>query len=340
MTTCAPTRASIVVTNHDYGRYVAAAVESGLAQHGGGVEVVVVDDGSEDDSHDVLQRFGSRIVLIEQPNGGQGAAFNTGVAAATGPIVVLLDADDVLAADLVDRLETAFADESVARVQFPLSLIDGDGASIEGSMPPSGVQLAGGDLRDALTSHPDDIVWQPTSGNAFRHDVLDRILPMPTEDYRICADYYVSNLTAAHGRVAVLPAAGGSYRIHDRNAHHRQRWTLDDVRSNIVRTTITHRHLIDECRRLGLRGLPDDPEDVRSVTALAHRVVSLRLAPERHPIGADTRSRLRRLGIAAARGRHDVSVARRLAFAAWFVLATTIPRRWVRRVARPLLEVT
>ena len=70
-------RVSIVVTNHNYGEFVLDAVDSALAQTAA-VEVIVVDDGSTDDSLDVLARRASRVRLVSQPNGGQAAAFNSG----------------------------------------------------------------------------------------------------------------------------------------------------------------------------------------------------------------------------------------------------------------------
>lgn len=331
--------ASVIVTNYNYAQHVGAAIDSALAQQGGAVEVIVVDDGSTDESVEVIERYGNQVRLIEQPNGGQGSAFNTGFAASSAEIVIFLDADDVLAPDLVDRLSVAFADTSIARVQFRLSVIDFDGAPTGQLMPPADVELASGDVGAQLTTFPDDITWQPTSGNAFRRSVLDQILPMPTADYRICADYYLSNLTPVHGSVAVLDGVGGSYRVHDANGHFTTAWTLDAIRANIVRTSITHRHLITECRHAGLSGLPDDPDAVRSVTALAHRIVSLRLDPDEHPITTDRPIPLAWSGVRASFGRFDAPVTRRLTYAGWFVLAALAPRALVRRVATPFISV-
>jgi glycosyltransferase involved in cell wall biosynthesis len=320
---------------------VTDAVDSALAQIDAPVEVIVVDDGSTDDSLAVLETYGSRVHLITQPNGGQAAAFNSGWELSTGDAVIFLDADDVLAPDVAARALRVFDDDaSVAKVQYPLHLIDAAGRRCAGRVPSAGVRLAAGDVRDQLTRHPDDLVWMPTTGNAFRADVLAQIMPMPTADYRICADYYLSNLTAAHGRVAVLDRSGGSYRVHAGNSHYAERWSMDAVRANVARTSVTHRHLIDECRRLGLGGLPNDPDAVRSVTATAFRMVSLRLDASRHPLTCDTRRGLTRLGLAAALGRHDVSAFRRAQMAAWFVATGLAPRSAIPRLARPLVRTT
>ena len=177
------TRVSIVVTNHNYGEYVIAAVDSALAQTTP-VEVIVVDDGSTDDSRALLAWRASSVQLVLQPNRGQAAAFNAGWEVATGDVVIFLDADDLLEPDLAERvLQAIDHDPGVVKVQYPLHLIDADGRRRDGRVPPEGVRLAAGDVRAELTSHPDDLVWMPTTGNAFRSDVLARILPMPTSEY-------------------------------------------------------------------------------------------------------------------------------------------------------------
>jgi GT2 family glycosyltransferase len=86
---------SVVVTAYESASTVAAAIDSALAQTRSPHEVVVVDDGSTDDTPGVLDRYGDRISRIRQENRGVAAATNAGVAAATGEFVAILNADDV-----------------------------------------------------------------------------------------------------------------------------------------------------------------------------------------------------------------------------------------------------
>src|SRR5438309_4900890 len=86
---------SVVVPNYNYGRYVREAVDSVLGQTYPAVEVIVVDDGSSDDSLSVLQSYGSKIKLVVQPNGGVHKARNRGIEESKGEFVAFLDADDV-----------------------------------------------------------------------------------------------------------------------------------------------------------------------------------------------------------------------------------------------------
>lgn len=76
--------------------FVRAAVDSALAQEcPGGHEVVVVDDGSTDETPQVLAAFGDRIRVVRQENAGPAAARNRAIAASRGELVALLDSDDV-----------------------------------------------------------------------------------------------------------------------------------------------------------------------------------------------------------------------------------------------------
>ena len=86
---------SIVIPVFNGRRFVGEAIESALAQDYDPIEVIVVDDGSTDDSLEVARSFAS-VRCLRQDNQGPGAARNTGVAAAAGALVGFLDADDLL----------------------------------------------------------------------------------------------------------------------------------------------------------------------------------------------------------------------------------------------------
>lgn len=85
---------SVVIPTYNHRDTVAEAIESALAQEGVDLEIIVVNDGSPDDTPDVLKRYLGRIRYLEQENAGQAAARNRGIAEATGEFVALLDDDD------------------------------------------------------------------------------------------------------------------------------------------------------------------------------------------------------------------------------------------------------
>jgi glycosyltransferase involved in cell wall biosynthesis len=92
-----------VIPTFNMGVYVADAIRSVLGQTLRDVEIIVVDDGSTDDTPDVVATFGTQVQYLFQPNTGQGAARNRAIRAAKGKYVAFLDADDVWLADKLRR---------------------------------------------------------------------------------------------------------------------------------------------------------------------------------------------------------------------------------------------
>jgi glycosyltransferase involved in cell wall biosynthesis len=85
---------SVIIPTYNSGYWVAQAVQSALAQTYTRVEVIVVDDGSTDDTKERLAPWGSRIRYVSQENGGPSKARNRGIKEAQGDLVAFLDADD------------------------------------------------------------------------------------------------------------------------------------------------------------------------------------------------------------------------------------------------------
>ena len=75
---------SVVIPAYNAGKYIARAIDSVLAQTRQPDEIIVVDDGSTDDTAQIVAGFGSKVQLIRQDNAGAGVACNTGIEAATG----------------------------------------------------------------------------------------------------------------------------------------------------------------------------------------------------------------------------------------------------------------
>lgn len=90
-----PPRVSVVIPSYNYGAFVAETVESALAQTVRPHEVIVVDDGSTDDTRARLAPYADRVRYVHQANRGLSAARNHGIAEATGDWIALLDADDL-----------------------------------------------------------------------------------------------------------------------------------------------------------------------------------------------------------------------------------------------------
>jgi hypothetical protein len=200
---------SIIVNNYNYARYLADAIDSALAQTWHPLEVIVVDDGSTDDSWAVIERYGDRVRAIRQPNGGQGAAYNAGFAASRGEWVLFLDSDDVLDCGALTRM-LALATDPVVKVQGYLRRIDADGQPLGGAVP--------------YIAHDGDVTpiaqrfraygGPPSSGNLYRRSAIAPYFPMHAPAWRRSADTVPGLLCAFHGLVATVPGTIGCYRLH------------------------------------------------------------------------------------------------------------------------------
>src|SRR5262249_41538424 len=87
---------SVIIPCYKQAGYLPEAIDSALAQTYSPLEVIVVNDGSPDDTERVAKGYGDRIVYVHRPNGGLSAARNTGIARARGLYLKFLDSDDYL----------------------------------------------------------------------------------------------------------------------------------------------------------------------------------------------------------------------------------------------------
>ncbi|MFY1618795.1 bifunctional polysaccharide deacetylase/glycosyltransferase family 2 protein [Micromonospora sp. WMMD736] len=108
---------SVIVPAYNEAANIAATVRSLLASAYPALEVIVVDDGSDDGTADIVERMRLRGVrVIRQANAGKPAALNTGIRAARANLLVLVDGDTVFQPDTVYRLVQGFADPSVGAI--------------------------------------------------------------------------------------------------------------------------------------------------------------------------------------------------------------------------------
>lgn len=326
----------VIIDNYNYGCFLAAAIDSALAQTYPCERVIVVDDGSTDESRDVIASYGSRVLPVPKENGGQASALNAGFAHSTAEIVIFLDADDVLLPFTAERVARAVADSpAVAKLQYRLEVIDETGRWTGRVKPPAHLPLPSGDVRREELTLPFDLTWLPTSGNAFPRWTLERLLPMPEDEFRILADSYLQHVTPLLGPVVSFEWVGGGYRVHGANSYELSTTMLDlaHVRRAIVCADSTQRQLLRVAAELGL----EHPREILSVADIANRLVSRRLAPDLHPIASDRVPYLVIKGWRGSARRFNVAIPMRAMFAAWFLAVAIAPRPLSMRLAQTFL---
>jgi glycosyltransferase involved in cell wall biosynthesis len=201
---------AVVVTCYNYGDFVGEAIESVLVQRRDDCELVVVDDGSTDNSWEAISRWGVTAYRVE--NGGQLAACLYGLDRTRAPFILFLDADDRLKPGalgvLIDRL-----DPEIAKLQFALSPIDAMGRPLATHGPEIGAfrgreTLLERVLKSGVYKTP------PTSGNVFRRDLCELLREV---DYDRAVDGVILFAAPVFGDVLSLSDELGCYRIHGRN---------------------------------------------------------------------------------------------------------------------------
>jgi glycosyltransferase involved in cell wall biosynthesis len=115
---------SVVLPVYNRAGWVARAVESVLAQTHGPLELLVVDDGSNDDTRRVLEKFEGRITILEQAHAGAEAARNLGLRHARGEFVAFIDSDDFWYEDRLSRQLPLFERREVGVVFGNAALVD------------------------------------------------------------------------------------------------------------------------------------------------------------------------------------------------------------------------
>ncbi len=221
--------ASVVIPSYNHAAFIEVAVESALASieaSGEAGELVIIDDGSTDDSRDRLERFRAdpRVSLHFQENRGAHAAINRGISASRGEIVFILNSDDLFHRQRIRRcLDRLEADPEVAMVASWLEVIGTEG-NVLGikeawrNMPPwprprPGPGLA--ETGDPLLALLETNYVSTTSNLAVRRRVFDRGVRF--QNLRYAHDWDFMLAAGEQGRLELIEEPLVSYRVHETN---------------------------------------------------------------------------------------------------------------------------
>lgn len=206
---------SIVINNYNYARFLAEAIDSALSQTYTKTEVIVVDDGSEDNSCDVIKAYGDRVIPILKKNGGQASALNEGYRHSKGEIVCLLDADDFWTPEKVSCVVSAFQRQPNASVIYhKVQNIDEARQPLDRPWPHIVIQ---GNIAKKVAKTGGWWPFAPSTGLSFSRRFLSQVMDIPEKDYRICADTYLADLAPFFGDVVGIKRSLSMMRIHNSN---------------------------------------------------------------------------------------------------------------------------
>jgi glycosyltransferase involved in cell wall biosynthesis len=311
---------SIIINNYNYDRFLSEAIDSALNQTYSNVEVIVVDDGSIDNSREIIASYGDRIIPILQPNGKQAAAFNSGFARSKGDVIIFLDSDDYLFPHTVEQIVSIWQPE-LAKVHYRLEVVDTVGKSLGYSSPQGTSPLAQGEVWKNILDQG-GYTSTPTSGNALSRSALEKIFPIP-DAYKLTADDYLSYQVPFYGNVGAIEEPLGAYRIHDSN-----QWALSTVTAakfqRFVRHDLQNFELVTQKAKEFGYEYPADLEQ-RSIGRLWSRIISLRLEPKEHPIASDRALNLIYCGIRSLWKYSDFNWQKRIFYSIWFIWVGLLP---------------
>ncbi|MFB2938667.1 glycosyltransferase family 2 protein [Aerosakkonemataceae cyanobacterium BLCC-F154] len=211
---------SILINNYNYGHFLGEAIDSALNQTYSNIEVIVVDDGSTDNSREIIQSYNSKVIPIFKANGGQASAFNEGFATSSGEIICFLDSDDIFQPEKVTEIVQVFAQyPKIGWCFHPLKFLSTNREDLpkenySGSSEIYDLRtfIQQGKLKGKLP------FGTATSGLCFNRSLLKQILPMP-EAIRITSDDYIKYLALGLEPGAILLKEIAIQRIHGNNAY-------------------------------------------------------------------------------------------------------------------------
>jgi glycosyltransferase involved in cell wall biosynthesis len=210
---------TVLIDTYNYGRFIEEAIESVLSQNfpPDRVEVMVVDDGSTDDTAGRVKKYAPRVRYFYKANGGQGSAFNFGFANAQGEFVALLDADDYFLPGKLRRVfQEAQSHPEAGMIYHSMLELD----AISNSLREANVLEVSGFLPNDKSKLLDYRLY-PTSSLVFRRKALDKLLPMP-ETIKLQADTYVALLIPLVATVLAVSEPLSVYRLHGGNLYSSQ----------------------------------------------------------------------------------------------------------------------
>jgi glycosyltransferase involved in cell wall biosynthesis len=328
---------SIVIDNYNYGRFLKDSIESALSQRYPNTEVVVVDDGSTDDSRKIISQYAHSLVAVLKENGGQGSAFNAGFARSRGDIVIFLDADDFLfdhaASTIVDNWEPC-----VGQVQCAIFQRDLRARSPQVLLPLP--RLTTSEIRARILNCL-STAGPPIHGVGYSRKLLERLLPLPENLWRTGADTPIRLLSPFLGEVVRVQRPIGVYCRHGENDSAMSEMgphgvglsvSLRKIRDRLVRDSQARALLKNFLCQRGTR-LREDWL-FRSPAHLGLRLIHKRLASGNHPFPDDRREDLLMAGIRACLNCPEFSVPKRLVYPLLMLGAAYAPRRVVHAAYR------
>ncbi len=209
---------SVIIPAYNNGRFIKSVLESVFNQNYTEelIEIIVVDDGSTDNTREILKEYMDKIIYVYQENKGIASARNIGISLAKGEVITFLDSDDIWHEDRLLRVIEKFNErQDIGTVYHPFSVIDSNGSTIHKNFYKNfgyTEGLSSWITNDIFSGH----IFCGGSSFAFRRSVIEKIYPIP-EDMKRGIDYYITAMSSYYAPAEYIPDILGKYRFHSNN---------------------------------------------------------------------------------------------------------------------------
>ena len=317
-------KVSLIVINHNYASYLRSSIESCLNQSTSPYEVIVIDDGSTDNSHDVIKEYAGRVNYTLNSNQGHVASVNDGFKLSSGDVCVFIDADDILYPDCV-RCILLYWEGSLSKVQFRLDTIDKVGKNQFMTFPHYPKSLTSEEIfRQSVFYgvYP----WSVSTGNAYARSFLNEIMPIDSSRIYRSPDGYLNKIAPLFGPVKCIAEVLGAYRVHGSNA-----WAQD---SKTLRPEPICRWLnFDKVLQCAFQEIADKRHvevnrslEIRSLQQLEYRMLGCRFNIKGTPYIDDSFLSLVGKGLLFLRSAPNVNFVGRVSWSVWICVLGFCPK--------------
>lgn len=210
---------TVIISTYNYGRYICEAIDSVLASSfpQSEIEIIIIDDGSTDDTQEYIRAYGDRIQYIFQDNQGKAFATKVGIDRAKGKYLFNLDADDILLPEKIGKVVSIFeSDDEIVHVGHPALYWNiNSGTQVSETLPDwlTGRKIHGKEV--LMEFYKKRILYGGGSTFAARTEVL-KGCPIPRE-VDMCIDEHLILITLNKGYSYFIESPLSLWRMHGDN---------------------------------------------------------------------------------------------------------------------------
>ncbi|WP_242011822.1 glycosyltransferase family 2 protein [Acetobacter oeni] len=325
---------SVIIANYNYAEFISDAIRSALAQDWPFKEIIVIDDGSTDQSRAKINLFGDRIKSVFTKNRGQREANNSGFALSSGDIIVFLDADDLLLPGFLSSVVSVWT-EKVSKVQVLMQRADRDGTPSGNVIPKINGTLDPAHIRSwSLDSI--EYPGPPGSANAWSRKFLNQIFPLD-KDCDSFTDSTCIAMAPYFGDIITLPEVFVLYRMHGNNNSNMT--AEDSACSREVSRALKRFEAVQKACIMQKQTPPDINALYRGSHLLQLRVASMRLTPALHPLPEDSLGKALKDAVTLLFRNHFESFTFRILIIGWSLLTAIVPLKAARFLIRKRFNI-